>query len=301
MVGPHFVVIPTRLFRDACLNREQLHSLTEARVVIQVVRNTAARTRVLMVDSSTLLASITAPNRAEIHVVNDWRDYFVALTTAYPTNDPRYEFPLTALVAPGSQWGDTGGDVFAAPGLVEASYLENARELLDEPGEWYADAAESRLYYIPLPGEDPATVDVVIPTLQTLLRVQGTSASSPVRNLEFVGLRFEHATWTAPNGKGIVPDQGAEFQRPSLGYFPGAVEVKNAAFLAFRVNRFARVGATALLLSEQVADSEIVGNVFTEVAESVARGRPDARGDAGCRRRRTVHLYAHRFEDRSGW
>lgn len=41
------------------------------------------------------------------------------------------------------------------------AYLENAIELLDEPGEYYYDSQEDRYYYLPRAGEDMATASVV--------------------------------------------------------------------------------------------------------------------------------------------
>ncbi len=55
-------------------------------------------------------------------------------------------------------------------GHNSAFYLTNAKELLDQPGEWYLDAKEQKLYYLPLPGEDLRTVTVEAPAMETLLR-----------------------------------------------------------------------------------------------------------------------------------
>ena len=260
--------VPTTAFRQVYVNgdrRQRAQSRLPVEVK-QVIRNTNDTTRILLVDSATLPAGLTAPNRAEIHVINDWRDYFVALTTAYPTNDSRYEYPLTALVAPGSQWGDSGGQVFEAPNLTAPCYLENARELLTVPGQWYADAVSNRLYYIAKPGEDMTTTPTVIPIIQTLLNVKGSSSTKLVHNLEFNGLMFEYSTWTAVNNAGFVPIQGPEIQRPFVGFMPGSIEVQNASFLAFRNCLFAHLGATALYCIDHVSDATIIGNAFTDMA-----------------------------------
>ncbi len=47
--------------------------------------------------------------------------------------------------------------------------VENAYELLDQPGEWYLDRPARTVYYIPRGGEDLATADVEAPVLETLL------------------------------------------------------------------------------------------------------------------------------------
>ena len=40
------------------------------------------------------------------------------------------------------------------------SYVENAYELLDQPGEWYLDKSDHTVYYIPRKGEDLDRADV---------------------------------------------------------------------------------------------------------------------------------------------
>jgi hypothetical protein len=59
-----------------------------------------------------------------------------------------------------------GGAVARMP-----AYLENALELLDEPGEWYFDNSARTLYYLPKPGEDMSKAEVIAPKLETLLEV----------------------------------------------------------------------------------------------------------------------------------
>src|SRR5581483_5142209 len=84
------------------------------------------------------------------------------------------------LVGPG-RLGNPGPDP-GGPG-APPSYVENAYELLDSPGEWYLDRTAHRVYYIPRPGESMATVRVEAPVLQQL--VTGTG----VHDLTFQGLQ----------------------------------------------------------------------------------------------------------------
>jgi hypothetical protein len=81
-----------------------------------------------------------------------------------------------------------GGAVARMP-----AYLENALELLDEPGEWYFDRPSRTLYYLPRPGEDMTTAEVIAPRLETLLEVKGA------HDVRFEGLTFAHATWLRPS------------------------------------------------------------------------------------------------------
>ncbi|HPO12496.1 MAG TPA: right-handed parallel beta-helix repeat-containing protein [Candidatus Hydrogenedentes bacterium] len=88
-------------------------------------------------------------------------------------------------------------------------YMENALELLDEPGEWYYDRQDKILYYLPRDSEDMTKAEVAAPQLETLMRVEGR-AGQTVRNIVFHGITFADATWTRPNRIGH-PDVQANF------------------------------------------------------------------------------------------
>ena len=92
------------------------------------------------------------------------------------------------------------------PGIVVVPpryYVENVEALLDAPGEWFHDAEQGRLSYIPEEGMgDPNDADVVAPALSQLLVVAG-EAERPVRNLRFYGLTLEA---THPGDSAIALD-----------------------------------------------------------------------------------------------
>jgi hypothetical protein len=95
-------------------------------------------------------------------------------------------------------------------GFHSAFYLANALELLDEPGEWYFDPQRSKLYYIPLPGEDMRVAEAFVPALETLIEIKGT-LDRPVEHIRFNGIHFRHANWTRPSEKGHVPLQAGMY------------------------------------------------------------------------------------------
>ena len=86
------------------------------------------------------------------------------------------------------------------------NYIENALELLDEPGEWYLDRAAKTVYYMPRPGEDMTKVRVVAPAVEKLVELRGT-LDQPVENIHFVGLTFAEAGWLLPSEIGLVDVQ----------------------------------------------------------------------------------------------
>ncbi len=85
----------------------------------------------------------------------------------------------------------------ARPTVNMACYFENAPEMLNRPGEWYLDRKTGIVSYWPLPGQDMANADVVVPTINELIKLVGT-ADSPVNNLNFIGLTFAYTDWPLP-------------------------------------------------------------------------------------------------------
>lgn len=75
-------------------------------------------------------------------------------------------------------------------------YVENVREALDAPGEWYLDRKTGVLTYYPRPGEDMATAEVIAPKLESLVKIEGESAEGKkVENLNFDYVSFQHTDW----------------------------------------------------------------------------------------------------------
>ena len=68
-------------------------------------------------------------------------------------------------------------------------YIENLPFTFRNPGEWYLDAAEGKLYYIPEEGEDAASLTAYAPVVSRLLDIVGTP-EAPADGLRFRRLRF---------------------------------------------------------------------------------------------------------------
>lgn len=72
-------------------------------------------------------------------------------------------------------------------------FIENYRESLDAPGEWFL-ARDGTLFYKPLPGEDMTKAEVIAPVAEKFMILQGDWADSkPVSHLTFRGLVFSHS------------------------------------------------------------------------------------------------------------
>ncbi|GAA4564500.1 discoidin domain-containing protein [Planotetraspora kaengkrachanensis] len=157
------------------------------------------------------------------------------------------------------------------------SWLENAYEFLDTPGEWYLDKTTGDLYYMPKPGQDLATATVTVPRVQDLVDLNG-DIDDPVRNIGFEGITFSYATWLEPSGPdGMVEGQAGfritgtdnpNFDSTRLKWVktPGAVNVTYGHDVEFTDNTFTHLGAVGLNLNTGTQGTLINGNVFKEIA-----------------------------------
>jgi hypothetical protein len=86
---------------------------------------------------------------------------------------------------------------------VFPSSIENARELLDAPGQWYLDKAAHVVYYIPRAGEEMNSAEVVAPVVEKLMELRG-SLDAPVHNIQFESITFCHGSWLQPSQTGFI-------------------------------------------------------------------------------------------------
>jgi len=155
------------------------------------------------------------------------------------------------------------------------SWIENAYELLNDPGEWYLDKPARTIYYRPRAGEDMATAAVVIPRLEALIdgRGQLTAAGAPtfLENIKFIGLVFSYAGWLAPNS----PNGYAELQAGmhavnggELVRIAGGVTFSTARNVHFVRNRFFHLGGSGLNFEGGSQNLTILGNAFVDISGS---------------------------------
>lgn len=112
---------------------------------------------------------------------------------------------------------------FMAWGPSQRYHVENFKEALDAPGEWFLDR-DGTLYYKPLPGEDVSKAEVVAPTVEQFVCFAGEpEAGRLVEHIRLKGLAFRHSQY-------ILPPQGhsdhqAGFSVPAVIMADGAHEV----------------------------------------------------------------------------
>ena len=89
------------------------------------------------------------------------------------------------------------------PAMSGISYIEDAYQLLTQPGQFYLDKASRYLYYIPEPGQDMATADVELPVSQSLLTVAGTPGHLAPVNQDAAGASYSGTGWQDYTNRGV--------------------------------------------------------------------------------------------------
>ena len=89
-------------------------------------------------------------------------------------------------------------------------WIEGVKEELDQPGEWYLDRRQGRLYYMPEAGKDPNKLTIIAPRLNVIVDAKGeVEKKTHVEHVHFKGLQFRHTTFTLGHIEARVHTDGA--------------------------------------------------------------------------------------------
>ena len=279
------------------------------RAAIQVPRSgfTFTQTGLTITDSSLdYLAGLSDQKHMEVESINSFTDRYA----------PVQSISGRTITMQQPAWNNNswGYDTINAPFAGGTMYLENNYAFLKQAGQWYLDSSTGDLYYRAQPGQDPNSLDVELPRLQSLLGISG-SYDSPATGLAFSGVRFTGTSWLGPSGPDGYADQqsgahitGAfampanwlstcksgctqfEATRNHWVQMPAAVQVSAATGITFSGNTFSELGqaglgvgndgvATASGTGLGASNVTVTGNTFTDIAGSgiqVGGIQPDA-------------------------
>jgi hypothetical protein len=178
----------------------------------------------------------------------------------------------TFTLPPPHNWlhGFPGEYNVAFPDKPNRCYFENAREFLDQPGEWYLDRATGQLSYYPRPGEDMPAATVVAPVLQnTMLSVQGTPRRR-VQNLIFTGITVAYVDLPLPDAGSTGMFGCLQYREEPGGvkkfqWIPAAVSFTNAQGCKFIDGGVEHVGGIGISLLNGCAHVTIEGNAVRDL------------------------------------
>ncbi len=168
---------------------------------------------------------------------------------------------------------DCGLSVGSGPGSVGPVMVENVKEELDSPGEWYYDGTSGRLLYYPPTGTDLSTATVETAEQDQLITLTGKSVKNPVQNITFNGLHFTETHRTLFD---------STYQSDAKGDWAivrkGAVYMKNAADITVTNSFFDQLGGNGVFMDGYNSDNVVSDNKFESDGTSDVQivGSPDA-------------------------
>lgn len=220
--------------------------------------------------------------QAEIQILSSWSQAWTTIQSVNEKNgDVLFNTPL--------DW-PTG--IFDRPNSYR---YENVRSALDQSGEWYVNATTGEVLIQVEDGEDPNDWEVIVPTLEMLVKVDGKK-EKPVENLTFEGIHFKYAKvkmgvyentvhehrltqdvdellWDWPADiQRIYPDwpDADEFMPGYVDlqgavYAGGAFEVSNAKDITIKNSKFSHLGAHGIFVRLRAFNTEISNSEFVNL------------------------------------
>jgi Right handed beta helix region/PDZ domain len=227
-------------------------------------------------DGSTTLADLNQesakwadPSTAQVRAMHcgDWGS--VSFTASGRTNnalDLHY-------VGDSNRGQDCGLTVGNGPGSVGPVMVENVKEELDAPGEWFYDGKSGQLLFYPPAGTDLPTATVETAEQDQLITLTGDSVQNPVHDITFAGLHFTDTHRTLFD---------STFQDDAKGDWAvvrkGAVYMKNAAHITVTDSFFDQLGGNGVFVdgynnADVISDNKFESDGATDVQ---IIGSPDA-------------------------
>ena len=129
-------------------------------------------------------------------------------------------------------------------------YVENVFEALSEPGEWYLDRSNGKLFYIPKADENINSAEIIAPRLKWyLVKFLGNVEEGEyVEHITLKGLTFRYADWDH-----ILSSQAA-FK------VPGAIYLEGARSCGIEHCVISHVGGYGIEISRGCVNVRVIGN-----------------------------------------
>ena len=142
------------------------------------------------------------------------------------------------------------------------TWIENAYEFIDQPGEWYLNRSESKLYYKPDGSMDGKSA--TLPVTEQLLVFEGTE------NITFDGVKFEDTSWLTPNEIGYNDAQSGTYAQHNgvWGDVPGAIETHAAKNITITNSELRNLGIGGIRIGNGSSDCAITNSAIHDISSS---------------------------------
>ena len=148
--------------------------------------------------------------------------------------------------------------------------LENVKEALSLPGEWYLDRAEQKLYYIPEEGDTPENTVLYAAVNESLF------SFDKAENISFRGIDFINTDWNYVDGEmggGKFPENHPLSKNILYGSAhpqaafetPSAILVSESSGINFTDCRFENISYTAIKFEKASTDCDVTSCMFNGI------------------------------------
>ncbi|MEE1772428.1 right-handed parallel beta-helix repeat-containing protein [Streptomyces sp. JV185] len=221
---------------------------------------------------ATGIADWQRPTDAEAVIRVRWRNYHCRITgvngDVMTFAQPCWTNSASGTDRTGPAWDSTTVDSSRYSGVA---FFENARELLDQPGEFVWNSKERTVTYLPRTGENMRHVRAVTPHTEQLLVVDGA------HDVTVSGIGFAYAAYRQPGtdegyagmqagltltgATGPVDHAGRFYTKPAA-----AVTVRGGQRVSIENARFSRLGGAGAILEAGTKDSSVIRSSFTDLS-----------------------------------
>eukprot|EP00040_Diaphanoeca_grandis_P024232 m.132960 g.132960 ORF g.132960 m.132960 type:complete len:661 (-) comp29643_c0_seq1:46-2028(-) len=156
-------------------------------------------------------------------------------------------------------------------GVRFPSDVENSAELLTKPGNWFADFNLNIISYIPLPGQNMATVDAILGSVPSGGVGSMVEVERGTTGLTFDNLGFIHQTWLQPSTPlGFVDLQSGFFynQPGHLVGVPGALRLHGVKNVSVHNCTFKHLGLAGVVADDGSQNVVIDRSTFADTSGS---------------------------------
>ena len=204
-----------------------------------------------------------------------WQNAWAFNITPVADVEFRDEMVYFIMDQPYYNWARSKTAISQAPGAYRRFHIQNAMELLDEPGEFYFNKDEKVIYYYPFIKEDLNNSETVVGTTDLMFSVQGDENGDKVENIIFDNLSIKYGSWNEVNTIGMTVDQADKIvNAPNSDagrggrMIPAQLDVRDATGIQVKNCEFSCLGSNAVAMSEGVTNSKIIGNSIHDISGS---------------------------------
>lgn len=149
-------------------------------------------------------------------------------------------------------------------------FIENAMELLDEPGEFFYDKRENKIYYYPYNEENLETAETVVPETEFLIDIKGESKTDKVKNIVFENLSFKYGAWNDVTENGMICTQSDWCKNADTGESLMLPPAQFKLFMADNIKisgcSFSCFGSAGVSMRDGVSNVYFDGNTIHDIS-----------------------------------